>query len=249
MSRGEHRRPLPPDVEDDVEIVEVVGLDEDHPVGAEAAHEPEGSDGAAEGDAYEIDVVFEDSAVGDPGGPAMAVASAAADGESAAEDPDQERYLRLQAEFENLKKRVEREKEDFYVHATSTLVERLLPVLDNFDRAIVHAMEDPATGGGFLEGVRLIHKQFLDELTRQGLKLVETVGTDFDPERHEAVATDPRDDEPPGTVLAEIQKGYYFRDRLLRPALVQVSVDGGGGGNGEGGDAADHGDAGDATEA
>lgn len=234
MNRRDDRKPLPPDIEDDVEILEVVGLDEDDSRGPADARDPD-SEGSGDDEAeYEIDVVFDEDAPPAPGGSPESTAD---------EDTDaRERYLRLQAEFENLKKRVEREKEDFYLHATASLVERLLPVLDNFDRAIAHATEDPATGGAFLDGVRLIHKQLLDELSRQGLRAIESVGEPFDPEHHEAVATEPRDDRDPGTVLMELQRGYFFRERLLRPALVQVSVDGGGtDGPGGGGDASSDG--------
>jgi molecular chaperone GrpE (heat shock protein) len=195
----------PDPANDDIEILEVVGLDDDMPP-------PSGvEDDAAED---EIEVRFEDGA--EPAAVAPAPAGS---------DPgDRERVLRLQAEFENFKRRVDREKADFYRHATSDLVERLLPVVDNFDRALLHAHEDPREAGPFLDGVDLIHKQLLEVLTKHGLSPVETADRPFDPEVHEAVATEETDDVPVNTVLAELQRGYRFHGRLLRPAMVKVSV-------------------------
>jgi molecular chaperone GrpE len=194
------REPDPTD--DDIEILEVVGLDDDMPPPSGVEDDPP---------ADEVEVEFEDGvepAVGDdPGDPG-----------------DRERVLRLQAEFENFKRRVDREKADFYRHATSDLVERLLPVVDNFDRALLHAQEDPREAGPFLDGVDLIHKQLLEVLTKQGLTAVDTVDRPFDPEVHEAVATEPSDAVPVNTVLAEFQRGYLFHGRLLRPAMVKVST-------------------------
>jgi len=209
MSAEEYR---PVSDDDEIEILEIVGLDEDGaPVESSTADE----DG-------EVEVVFEDASAGTPRRPAAPVAEG--DSGRAGDGELHDRHLRLQADFENFKKRVEREKDDFFIHATAQLVGRLLPVLDNFERAILHAVEDPATAGGFLEGVRLIHKQLLDELVRQGLRPIDAVGKPFDPGHHEAVATEPEASVPPNTVLMEFQRGYYFRDRLLRPAMVKVSV-------------------------
>ena len=192
---------------DDSEILEVVGLDDDIPPPSGVEDEPP---------ADEVEVRFDDAA--EPAAPAETATG---------NDPgDRERVLRLQAEFENFKRRVDREKADFYRHATSDLVERLLPVVDNFDRALLHAHEDPRQAGPFLEGVDLIHKQLLEVLTKHGLTPVETLDRPFDPEVHEAVATEETDAVPSNTVLAELQRGYRFHGRLLRPAMVKVSVAG-----------------------
>jgi len=142
------------------------------------------------------------------------------------EDPAlKERFLRLQADFENYKKRIERERSDYFRHATSGLVARLLPVLDNFERAIAAARGRADAGGDALtEGVALIQRQLLDELAREGLHPMDPVGAPFDPELHEAVATDPASDAPSHTVTAVLQRGWFFHDRVLRAALVRVSV-------------------------
>jgi len=192
-----------PEQSDDIEILEVVGVDEDGiPVETE--------------DPEDVEVVFED----------LPVAPAVRRPAPPTEDPAlKERFLRLQADFENYKKRIERERSDYFRHATSGLVARLLPVLDNFERAIAAARGRADAGGDALtEGVALIQRQLLDELAREGLHPMDPVGATFDPELHEAVATDPASDAPSHTVTAVLQRGWFFHDRVLRAALVRVSV-------------------------
>ncbi len=133
------------------------------------------------------------------------------------------RLLRLRADFENLRKRVEREREDYYRHATASFVARLLPVLDNLERALV-SVRGGREADPLLSGVELIHRQFLDELRREGLRKVECLGLPFDPAVHEAVATRNDTELAANTVVEELQRGYHFEDRLLRPALVRVTV-------------------------
>ncbi len=181
--------------DEEIEIVEVVGVDDEGPAerGAERAEE--------------VEVRFEDGAR-----PGAAEARAL-----------QEQLLRLRADFENLKKRVAREREDYFRHATSSLVARLLPVLDNLERALASA-EGGEMGRAFLDGLRLIHRQLLEELRREGLRAVEAVGRPFDPHQHEAVEAETAGDAPPNTVVAELLRGYWLGDRLLRPAAVRVRV-------------------------
>jgi molecular chaperone GrpE (heat shock protein) len=192
---------MPPDPEqsDDIEILEVVGVDEDGiPVETE--------------DPEDVEVVFED----------LPVAPAVRRPAPPTEDPAlKERFLRLQADFENYKKRIERERSDYFRHATSGLVARLLPVLDNFERALAATRGRP---DALTEGVVLIQRQLLEELAREGLHPMDPVGAVFDPELHEAVATDPTSDAPAHTVTAVLQRGWFFHDRVLRAALVRVSV-------------------------
>jgi molecular chaperone GrpE len=138
---------------------------------------------------------------------------------------DQEQLLRLRADYDNLRKRIERERQEFELQANFQIVGRLLPILDNFERALA------VTAGGesdlaFREGCEMIYKQLIDELRRQGLRAIETEGQKFDPEVHDAVATDAISEEPPNTVLEELRRGYLFRNRLLRPAMVKVSTNG-----------------------
>jgi molecular chaperone GrpE len=127
---------------------------------------------------------------------------------------------RKQAEFENYRKRVERERKDFLDHATSGLVTEILPVLDNLERAL----EAPDSGeeDRLREGVAITHRQFLDILVKAGLREVEALGRDFDPHVHEAVGRIETHEHRDGEVLEVYQKGYFFKGRLMRPALVAV---------------------------
>ncbi len=133
-----------------------------------------------------------------------------------------DRYLRTLADFENYRKRADREKSDFLRHALAGIMKELLPVLDNFDRALDHAEE----GDDFHKGVLLIYKQLFDALKKAGLKPIEEAGIHFDPNIHEAVVTENDPSVPNHTVVAILQKGYFLHDRLLRPALVKVAVGG-----------------------
>jgi len=140
-----------------------------------------------------------------------------------AENADlRDRYMRTLADFENYRKRVDREKQDFFKYAMAGVLKDLLPVLDNFDRALEHAEE----GDDFHKGVSLIYKQLFDVLTRHGVRVIDEGGVHFDPNIHEAVVTEEDPSVPAHTVIAVLQKGYFLHDRLLRPALVKVAVGG-----------------------
>jgi molecular chaperone GrpE len=140
-----------------------------------------------------------------------------------AENADlRDRYLRTLADFENYRKRVDREKQDFYKYALADTLRDLLPVLDNFDRALEHAEE----GDDFHRGVSLIYKQMFDALKKHGVRVIDETGVRFDPNIHEGVVTEENPDVPAHTVTAIMQKGYFLHDRLLRPALVKVAVGG-----------------------
>ena len=145
--------------------------------------------------------------------------------EPTAEAADREmrdRYLRTLADFENYRKRSDREKADFFKYALNGLIKDLLPVLDNFDRALEHAEE----GDDFHKGVLLIYKQLWDVLQRHGVKPIDQAGVHFDPNIHEGVVTEEDPSLPAQTVISILQKGYFLHDRLLRPALVKVAVGG-----------------------
>jgi molecular chaperone GrpE len=137
-------------------------------------------------------------------------------------DEFRDRYLRTLADFENFRKRTEREKADFYKYAVAGMMKDVLPVLDNFERALDHAEE----GDEFHKGVLLIYKQLYDTLQRHGLKPIDEAGVHFDPNIHEGVMREENDSVPSQTVLAILQKGYFLNDRLLRPAMVKVAVGG-----------------------
>ena len=133
-----------------------------------------------------------------------------------------DRYLRAVADFENFRKRAERERADFFKYALSGTLKDLLPIIDNFDRALEHAAE----GDEFHKGVLMIYKQLVDVLQKSGLRVIDEAGVHFDPNIHEGVVREEDPSVPSQTVLAVLQKGYFLHDRLLRPALVKVAVGG-----------------------
>jgi molecular chaperone GrpE len=161
--------------------------------------------------------------------PADATASSASDapqaGDAALRAENQQlkdRYLRTLADFDNLRKRTEREKADFFRYALAGTLKDILPVLDNFDRGLEHAEE----GDEFHKGMLLIYKQLYEVLQKHGLKPIDDANVHFDPNIHEAVVREEDDSVPSQTVVAVLQKGYFLHDRLLRPALVKVAVGG-----------------------
>ncbi|MEA2163982.1 MAG: molecular chaperone GrpE [Thermoanaerobaculia bacterium] len=153
---------------------------------------------------------------------AQEAAGATAAPATPATDDFRDRYLRTLADFENFRKRSEREKNDFQRYALAGMVRDLLPVLDNFDRGLEHAEE----GDEFHKGMALIYKQLFDVLQRHGLKPVSESGVRFDPNIHEAVVREEDSSVPSHTVVAVLQKGYFLHDRLIRPAMVKVAVGG-----------------------
>ena len=130
-----------------------------------------------------------------------------------------DRLARLQAEFENARKRGERERVEFREYATGNVVEQFLPVLDNFELALKH----DSTAEQLRKGVELIVKQMQEILRQLQVNRVATVGEEFDPRLHEALGAVERDDLPDQHVAEEVRPGYKLRDRLLRPALVRVA--------------------------
>jgi molecular chaperone GrpE len=138
-----------------------------------------------------------------------------------------DRYLRLRADFDNYRKRVERERDDGSRRQLAEILLELLPVIDNLERA--------AAAAGTLDdvrgGVEMIHRQFAELLRRFGLAEIPALGLPFDPHLHEAVAREESGAVRAPTVVGEFQRGYWLNDRLLRPALVRVAVppEGGGG--------------------
>jgi molecular chaperone GrpE len=133
-----------------------------------------------------------------------------------------DRLLRKQAELDNFRKRVQREKEDFLQHAAADLIRALLPTLDGFERALQHRNAD--VPDQFFQGIELIHKELMDVLTRAGLKPIETVGKTFDPHLHQAVETVEAGKHRDQEIVEELQRGYKLKQRLLRPAIVKVAV-------------------------
>ena len=135
-----------------------------------------------------------------------------------------DRLLRKQAEFENYRKRIDREKSEFMQFASSELMKELLNALDSFDLALRNAAGENALAENTLHGFELIYKQLQDTLTRFGLQPIEAKGQQFDPNYHQAVVTQASADLEENIVIEEMRKGYTLNGRLLRPAMVSVSV-------------------------
>ena len=131
-----------------------------------------------------------------------------------------DRLARAQAEFENARRRAAKEQQDFRDFATVDAIKSLLPVLDNFERAL-QAKSEPAD---FRSGVELIYKQLQDVLTKLGVRPIQAKGEQFDPHVHEAIEMVETPDAADHEVIEEWQRGYKFKDRLLRPAMVKVAV-------------------------
>ena len=131
------------------------------------------------------------------------------------------RHLRMAADFENYKKRVRQDQLDTMKYAAATVAERLLPVLDDADRALTHAPE--GIDEGWLKGVRLTFQKLEEVLGSVGVERIEALGAPFDPKQHEAVASEETAKHPEDTVVAELRAGYRMHDRVLRPALVKVA--------------------------
>jgi molecular chaperone GrpE len=134
-----------------------------------------------------------------------------------------ERYLRGAAEFDNARKRAAREREDYTRYANESLLRELLPVLDNFSRALQAARSEPGAAA-VTAGVELIQRELLRVLEKFGVTPFDSVGQPFDPERHEAIARVPAVGQPEGTVVNETARGYMLNGRVLRPAMVTVAT-------------------------
>jgi molecular chaperone GrpE len=148
-------------------------------------------------------------------------------------DDLKDRLLRTAAEFDNFRKRTERERRDVREAASADLVRDLLPVVDDLERAleaveasagaVEESGEDATPLEGFRDGVELIRRQLLDVLRRRGVEPLDVVDQPFDPNWHEAVAYEPAAGRPDGEIIGEVRRGYRLGDRLLRPAMVRVA--------------------------
>jgi molecular chaperone GrpE len=132
----------------------------------------------------------------------------------------QDRLLRARAEFDNFRKRSERERSDYIQFAAMDMVKDVLPVLDDFERALKVETADR----DYAKGVELIYQRMSDILKKMGLEPIETAGKQFDPNLHQAVERVPTADAEDQAILGEFQRGYNFKGRLLRPAMVRVAV-------------------------
>ena len=137
-----------------------------------------------------------------------------------------DRLLRRTAEFDNFRRRTEREKQDYFEYAGMETVRQLLPVLDDFDRALkLTAQTRPdEVEREFYKGTELIYSRLMELVKKLGLEPVASVGAKFDPNLHEAIERVPTDEAEDQTIVGEFQRGYMFKGRLLRPAMVKVAV-------------------------
>ncbi len=133
--------------------------------------------------------------------------------------------LRSHADFDNYRKRVQKEKEEWFQYACQGLVEKLLPVLDNFERALLSVNELNEETKNVLSGIKMIEKQFREILQKEGLEPIEAVGASFDPLIHEAVMQVPAEEGvADNQIVEEVLKGYLFKGKLLRASMVKVAV-------------------------
>jgi molecular chaperone GrpE len=155
---------------------------------------------------------------GNPGESALPTADTLKD----ERDRNYDLLLRKTAEFDNYRKRVERERREVFDNAAADLLTELLPVIDDLERALnVDVSGEQAEG--YRRGVELIHRRLLDMVRRRGVTIIEAVGHPFDPHRHQAVTYEPVDGKPDGEVIEEFARGYRIGERLLRPAMVKVA--------------------------
>ena len=136
-----------------------------------------------------------------------------------AEEAESERYMRLMAEFQNFKRRVAKEKSDIHAYANEKIVGDLLPVLDNFERALSTETEDE----GYAKGMQLIFEQLKTALGNAGLEEIKAMDEEFDPNVHIAVMTETIEEKEDGTVTKVLQKGYKLKDKVVRPSMVAVN--------------------------
>ena len=131
-----------------------------------------------------------------------------------------DRLLRQAAEFDNYRKRIDRERKDVSEYASADLLQEVLPIVDDFERAL---QVDAPGSEPYRQGLEIIHRALMALLRKRGVTTIETVGTDFDPHVHQAVAYEDAPDKRDGEVIAEFTRGYRLGDRLLRPAMVKVA--------------------------
>ena len=159
-------------------------------------------------------------AEGGEGGAALDDGGAALEEAVRERDAHYERLLRLTAEFDNYRKRTERERRELIDQAAGDLLGDLLPVVDDLERALA---ADAADGDAYRRGVELIHRRLLDIMARRGVAAIEAAGADFDPTLHQAVVHEPADGRRDGEVVEELRRGYTLRGRLLRASMVKVA--------------------------
>lgn len=142
------------------------------------------------------------------------------DGLKVERDELRDQFLRRQAEFDNFRKRTEKERSEYVQYAGAEIVKEMLPILDDFNRA----MKAPGGSPEYTKGVEMIYQRMYDALKKVGLEPIDTDGRTFDPHLHQAIERVETKDAPDGTILGEFQRGYLFKGKLLRPSMVKVAV-------------------------
>ena len=161
----------------------------------------------------------QESAQAEPAGE-LDLLKAERDGYKVERDELKELLLRRQAEFENFRKRTEKERFEYSQYAGMEMVRELLPVLDDFERAL----KTECKSADYAKGIEMIYGRMLESLKKAGLEPIDTAGSQFDPHLHQAIERVETEDAEDGTVLGEFQRGYNFKGKLLRPSMVKVAV-------------------------
>ena len=199
-------------LQEDQEFQETENLDETEKVKEEVSASAEATE---EGD----DSVDEETEVSDR---EPTVEERAADAESKYKEM-QDRYLRLNAEFDNYKKRMMRENSDRLKYFNMELIKELLPSVDNLERAISHAGDENSDLENMIEGLQMVYKGMQEAFGKFGVSEIESIGKEFDPNCHQAVGMIESQEVPENHVAEECLKGYYLHDRIIRPTMVRVS--------------------------
>ncbi|HEV2201105.1 MAG TPA: nucleotide exchange factor GrpE [Bryobacteraceae bacterium] len=173
--------------------------------------------GGPDGDPVRDEVVLDDPPAPDP----LTELAGERDRLAAEKAELQDRYVRLQAEFQNSRKRAERDRAEFAEYASTEAVRALLPILDDFERAL----KLEGAGKEYAKGMELIYQRLFESLKRLGLEPIVSAGQAFDPHVHHAVEMVESEEAAGNTVIDEYQRGYNFKGRLLRPAMVKVAVE------------------------
>ncbi len=182
------------------------------PEEAKAAEQPADEEAAGENCENKSDEAGDDA-----GGEEQA--EDAAEAQKKAEEQESERYMRLMAEFQNFKRRAAREKSDIHAYANEKIIGELLPVLDNFERALDTKSDDIE---GYVKGMELIFTQLKTALENAGLEEIPALGKEFDPNVHNAVMTEASEEHEDGQISKVLQKGYKLNDKVIRPSMVAV---------------------------
>jgi molecular chaperone GrpE len=170
------------------------------------------------------DPLTSDPEISAPDAPALAAVTEERDQLAQAKAELQDRLLRLQAEFDNYRRRAERDRMDFAEYAGMETARALLPIVDDFERALRAATDSGSAGDEFVKGVQLIYNRLTDTLRKQGVEPIDTVaGAKFDPHLHHAVKNVETADAEDGTIVDVYQRGFNFKGKLLRPAMVTVA--------------------------